>query len=152
MRGPERELFDAAEAGSADRVSSLLSAADRPDPNWRGVKGRTALLAAARRGCQECTLLLLRAGAVPNVGNDVGVSALHMAAHGGHVECVRQLIDYGAETDARDHTGRTALDYANTGKSAAKVRDMLKFLQPAPDCCSATRDCPSEKSVPLGIV
>ena len=145
-KGPERDLFDAAEAGDSARLSTLLSASVAPDVNWRGVKGRTALLAAARGGYEDCMLLLLRAGAVPNVCNDVGVTPLHMAAYGGHLECVRQLIDYGAETVARDHAGKSALEYAGGGKNAP-VRDMLKFLQPAPDCCSATRDCPS-KSVP----
>ena len=111
------ELYKAAEAGDVEALLAMLSReeAKRPDVNWqvragRG-KGRTPLLIACRRGDDEFALMLLNAGAKPNVGNDGGVRPLHVAAAGGHVKCVAILLEHGADASLNDKQNRTPMNY-----------------------------------------
>ena len=73
-----KRLFEAADRGSASDVKAALEAGNA-DVNWHGEKGRTPLLAASHHGHEAVCLMLLRAGANVNEGNDVGVAPLHVA-------------------------------------------------------------------------
>ena len=117
----ERELFNAAERGDKKVLSSLLSKETASlDVNTRGVKGRTAALAASRGGHHECLSMLLKAGAVPSMANDVAVTPLHLAAAGGHAKCVSLLLEFKADPSLRDDTGKSPLDYS-ASKEVAKL-------------------------------
>ena len=127
--GANGELFSGAESGDAKALLTLL-VRQGADPNARGAKGRTALLAACHGGHHECVRILLWAGATADAANDVGVSPLHVAVAGAHVECVRLLLEHAATTTQADLTGKSALDYACSTGSAAQ-RQVSKLLQSA---------------------
>ncbi len=71
--------------------------------------GFTPLLYAARAGCLECTQLLLKAGADPNLGDPDGVSPLLEAVLNFHFDIAALLIKRGVEVDHWDTWGRSAL-------------------------------------------
>jgi len=110
-------LFEAADRGEADEVERLLAQGGEPD--WRGVAGRTPLLAAAKGGFVGCLDQLIAAGAKVDLANEHGVAPAHLAAAFGHLDCLRALISAGADTRQRDHSGRDALAWAKTGKHKA---------------------------------
>jgi ankyrin repeat protein len=139
----EEQLFEAAERGDVKAVMSLLSREATPDMNWRGVKGRTALLAACRNGHHQLTHMLLCEGATPDLANDAGVTPLHLAADRGHVECVAHLLEYRADTTLRDSTDKTALDYA-TSREGRGIAEVTKLLQQQVTDASGTRQCSGE--------
>ena len=124
------KLYDAAERGNVDALVRLLALEEskQPDVNWRGAKGRTPLLVSCRRGAHEFTLILLNAGAKPNVGNDAGVRPIHVAAAGGHAECVRHLLIHGADVGLNDNKNRTPLNYA-AEREGGGIEEVLRLLK-----------------------
>ncbi len=90
-----KRLFDAADRGSASDVKAALEAGNA-DVNWHGEKGRTPLLAASHHGHEAVCLMLLRAGANVNEGNDVGVAPLHVAGYHPRIRTHARLPDAGA--------------------------------------------------------
>ena len=116
----ELKVFQAAENGDSEELTSLLSRG--VNLNWRGERGRTALLASCKGGHTQCCSLLLRAGADANCPNDVGVTPLMLASVGAHAECVRHLLKCNADRTCKDNAGKSALDYAPTSKMLKQLR------------------------------
>jgi uncharacterized protein len=112
-RGAELDVFAAAMAGDASRVSSLIT----QDPSLAVTlshDGWTALHLAAFFGHVDCARALLDGGAnvLKRSTNPMQNTALHAAAAGRHVEIVRALIEHGADVNARQQGGWTALHAA----------------------------------------
>ena len=81
--------------------------------NFRGPKGRTRLMYAARYGELERFQWLLARGADPHLVDAQGFSALHHAASYGHTEIVRILIGLRVDVNAYTVEPRDrALNYA----------------------------------------
>ena len=74
-------------------------------------KGKTALMAAAKKGNKTICKALLDAGADVNAKDDRGRTALMRAAYGGYPSLVEKLLSYGADKDMEDKQGNVALDY-----------------------------------------
>jgi len=79
-------MAQAALAGQADQVSTLL--AQGVDPDLRYAHGRTALMIAARAGHYETVRRLLIGGATKSLKDSDGKTALDLAAEFRHADLV----------------------------------------------------------------
>jgi ankyrin repeat protein len=80
-----------------------------PRAQYRSVGGLTALLYAARSGCDECVEALIAAGADVNVPTPEGITPLMIALDNEHNYVAKLLMDKGANLEVWDWWGRTAL-------------------------------------------
>jgi len=122
----ESPLWDAASAGDATRVATLLDAGadvDRSHPGAGGIP--TPLIAAAFCGHAEVVRLLLGRGADVDAVNSQGRSALVQAADQGHAEIVELLAHAGAAIDRPGLFGQTALHLAAWQGHRAVVQTLL---------------------------
>lgn len=112
--GPEaaaaRSLAEAAEAGDASRVASLVASGAFADARLRG--GETPLMRAAARGYADVARALLDAGADASARRADGFTPLILAAFFGHEDVVRLLLERGADASARTTLGTTAEKWA----------------------------------------
>lgn len=121
----------AARLGRSEMLQRLIAAG--LDPNMTGFSTRIPYLLtryagqetlvpmiveAARHGQQDTVLVLLRAGAKPDLADTRGWTALHAAAAEGHADVIRLLLDHGAEPVPRDHAGESPLDLARQADRA----------------------------------
>lgn len=124
--GPEaaaaRALAEAAEAGDAARVSSLLASGAFADARLRG--GETPLMKASSRGYSDVARALLDAGADASARRADGFTPLILAAFFGHEEMVRLLLERGADATARTELGTTAEKWA-ASRGFAGVTSLL---------------------------
>jgi len=83
-----------------------------PDLNaW--VDKKTPLLAAVETGHKKTAVLLIKAGADPELApKNTGFAALHFAAKNGDLPMVEVLINHGAYVDPRDNEDNTPLLHA----------------------------------------
>lgn len=112
--GPEaaaaRALTEAAEAGDAARVASLVASGAFADARLRG--GETPLMRASARGYADVARALLDAGADASARRADGFTPLILAAFFGHEDVVRLLLERGADASARTGLGTTAEKWA----------------------------------------
>jgi uncharacterized protein len=126
-RGVELDVFEAAAAGDAERVRTLLAA----DPSLRDARapdGWTPLhLASHFRHVRVIDLLLAHGADVNAVSRNADANApLHAAAAGGaDAALMRRLVDAGARVDHRQSGGFTALHEAAALGNAEVVRLLL---------------------------
>jgi ankyrin repeat protein len=90
-----------------------------PRAQYRPVGGLTALLYAARSGCDGCIEAMLAAGADINLPTPEGVTPLMIAIDNDHNDAAKLLLDKGANPNVWDWWGRTALYIAVDRKEAA---------------------------------
>jgi len=136
MLGPSEQLFRAAENGDVFKARALLLGRDETVGAgmlaYRGVNGRTHLLAAARHGHLKMVLFLISEGAEVDAANDAGVTPLMVAAAAGHVEIMRSLLAAGASLALRDETGRNALNWAKQASQKRCVHELNGTRDSAP--------------------
>ncbi len=84
-----------------------VTAEGRPKDMNRG--GFTPLLFAAREGCLQCLVVLLKAGADIDLPDPDGVSALNMALLNRNWDAAKFLIEAGADIELWDVYGQTPL-------------------------------------------
>lgn len=111
-------------AGAGD-VAGLAEALDLgSDPDARGARGWTPLIAAARNGHIEVVDLLLGRGVSPDRTNPNGTTPLMYAkTHAfasGDFSVMDALLKAGADINAVDAAGLTVLDYTED-RSAALI-------------------------------
>jgi ankyrin repeat protein len=80
-----------------------------PRAQYRPAGGLTPLLFAARAGCTECVMQLVKAGADIDRPTPEGVTPLMIAIDNGHYDTANALLDLGANPHISDWWGRTAL-------------------------------------------
>ena len=69
---------------------------------------------------------LLRAGADPNLQDNMGLTALMIAAISGEVDCLKLLLQAGARTDLRERNGHTAVMLAEMYGQHLVVKILMK--------------------------
>jgi hypothetical protein len=125
--GPEaaaaRSLAEAAEAGDAARVASLVASGAFADARLRG--GETPLMRASARGYADVARTLLDAGADASARRTDGFTPLILAAFFGHEEVVRLMLERGADASARTDLGTTAEKWAES-RGFAGVTSLLR--------------------------
>lgn len=124
--GAPLNLYEAAAAGEADRVSALLDA--QPDlVHTFSPDGFSPLGLAAFFGHDEVAQHLLARGADVNAvsRNAMAVQPLHSAAAGDHTHLALALVQAGAQVNATQHGGFTPLMSAAQNGNAALVAFFL---------------------------
>jgi uncharacterized protein len=120
------DIFEAAAAGRAGRVSELL---DRDTGLARafGPEGLMPIHHAAYFGHTGVVRRLLRRGAsaIATARNELRVQPIHSAAAGGQSGVIAQLLGHGALVNARDSSGLTALQIAEARGDTAMI-DLLR--------------------------
>jgi len=113
-------LHWAAHRGDLDMIEVLVYAGSNLEATTR-VAEYTPLLIAARTGHGDAAVLLIDAGANPNVATTTGVTPLHLAAGAGQTQAVEALLAAGADVEARESAmGQTPLIFAaNEGRTDA---------------------------------
>jgi len=89
-------------------------------------EGVTALMNAARSGCDGCLRLLLDHGADAKARTDAGLTALHSAAFKGDLSMVKALLEAGAPVNVADDRGLTPLIMAANSRS--KDPEVVRLL------------------------
>lgn len=117
------EMVEAADAGDAPLLASLIDAGGPPDAV--DADGISALFSAAMAGHQGCVDVLLKAGADPNLAPDDGFAPLHIAAEHGYAEIVAALLHAEARVDARRDA---TTELAFTSAAAEGHLDVLDLL------------------------
>lgn len=105
----ESVWLSALQGDSVDLVRALVSGAN---VDHIGARGGSALFAAAARGHQDATRILLAYGADTELQTDSTWRALMVAAQEGHHVIVGLLLRHGADAAAINHNGHCALDIA----------------------------------------
>ncbi len=91
--------------------------------NLKGPGGATPLMYAALYGNAGAVRELLKAGADPNLANEVGATALMWGTDS--LEITRQLIEHGANVNAHSDDARTPLLIASGRLGAGPVVELL---------------------------
>ncbi len=102
-----------------------------PRAQYRPVGGLTALLYAARGGCDDCVEELIAAGADVNMPTPEGVTPLMDAIDNDHNETAKVLLDHGANPSLWDWWGRTALYIAVDRKNGGSSGGIATAGRPA---------------------
>jgi ankyrin repeat protein len=115
-------LHWAAMNGDLELTKLLLTAGAGVTATTR-VEALTPLALAAQKGHAAVIAALLKAGANPNLTNDLGSTPLMWASASGDVDSVKALLAAGADVDAREKMrGQTALMFAAGFNRAAVIR------------------------------
>jgi ankyrin repeat protein len=126
-RIPQLDIFEAAAAGKADRVSEILRQNRNAAKDW-SADGFTPLQLATFFGHSAIARELIRHGAeVAAVArNPMKVTALHSAAAAHSSELVRLLVENGAPVNARQQGGWVALHEAASNGDEEMVKVLLQ--------------------------
>ncbi|XP_075782780.1 ankyrin repeat and SOCS box protein 2 isoform X2 [Pelodiscus sinensis] len=90
----------------------------------RTLQEETALYIATNRGNLDCLLLLLQAGAEPDIANRSRETPLYKACERKNVEAVKMLVQYNADANHRCNRGWTALHEA-VSRNDIEIIDIL---------------------------
>ena len=121
-------LIIAVRDSHAEVSKHLITRKDHPtNPNLANNQNETALTLAAKHSATQTAVLLLKAGAKPNMQDDEGRAAVHYAAVNGDDTTIKALADAGANLDLpRRKGGETPLILAvrsTQGKAVATLID-----------------------------
>lgn len=97
-------------AGNPSTLKNLLNHRVNPDAR-EPETSRTLLVTAILAGRRDQLVVLLRAGADPNLTDSVGNTALHIAAQTNQPWIALDLLNAGAQPDIRNAQGMTFLTY-----------------------------------------
>lgn len=108
VAGYAQPLIEIVKTGDVKRVKSLLKK-KTTNINEVDAEGLTSLMVATIANDSNMAVMLLEAGANPNLQSKSGMSALHAAAFNNRDGIVQLLISYRADPDLVDGKGRTPI-------------------------------------------
>lgn len=115
--------------GNQEKVESLLKQNSYKDKSQLN----SLVLLAMKNHRESVMLLLVVAGANPNVQNEDGESPLMVFSSFGPLERVRKMVESGAEVNHQDSQGATALVWAASNNESEIVEYLLsKGANPNP--------------------
>lgn len=120
-------LVDAARSGDIGEVVYMVDFGNPPVcVNSVGIRGETALIAAAREGHTPVVKYLLeQGGADPNIRDAEGWTALMEAAANGHLTIVDLLLMHGADRTIVNRNGDTAFRLASRQRHHAVMHSLM---------------------------
>jgi len=111
---------------SGDRAAALdLISKKSVDVNAAEADGTTPLLWAASQNDADLVIRLLKAGARPNVRNQVGSSPIEEAAFNANTEALKALLDAGADPNTAGADGQTPLMLVARSANIAAAKLLL---------------------------
>ncbi|KAJ3687174.1 hypothetical protein LUZ61_016338 [Rhynchospora tenuis] len=119
-------LLIAASSGKASTVEVLLQ--HHADVNGATSPDHTPLFFSVRAGSLECTRLLIKAGADPNLKCPLGI-----AVQGGSVEIIKCLLEAGADPNLRNVCGWSPIETAVMCKKWDIVEMLFPLTSPLPE-------------------
>jgi hypothetical protein len=124
LAGAVKTLVEVVLDGDTETVAAMLR--DRAAPDGR-VGGTTALYTAAAQGYTDIALLLLKAGADPNLrsGDQTEGTPLCAAACHGYLEIVDGLLAHGADPNLREDEWWSPLRWAAAHGHVEVARALL---------------------------
>ena len=143
---PDTRLVDAVRGADRHLVQALLG--EPVDVNARQPDGATALHWAAYLNDLETTALLIEAGAVAGVANQLGATPLYLACENGNAALVRALLAAGASPRAALPSGETALMRRRARAPGPPARSQ-RFWKLAPTCRRGRR--PRSRPLSCGL-
>lgn len=121
-------IYFAAATGNLREVDRLIS--EGANPNAKGIKGHTPLIAATRGHHSLIAEHLLLTGANPDQKDDFGWAALHHAVtpvDGADLDLINILVKHGANVNIQDKRLRTPLHRAAQYGQLQAVLLLLKY-------------------------
>lgn len=121
-------IYFAAASGNLQEVDRLIS--EGANPNAKGIKGHTPLIAATRGHHSLIAEHLLLAAANPDQKDDFGWAALHHAitpVDGADLDLISILVKHGANVNIQDNRLRTPLHRAAQYGQLQAVLLLLKY-------------------------
>ncbi|RWS26315.1 histone-lysine N-methyltransferase EHMT2-like protein [Leptotrombidium deliense] len=112
IRFTNKNFYDVAKSGEADKVLSLLAQGFDPNYTFEENDNETPLHTAAASGHLMIVHLLIQSGASPNVLNKNMQTPLTLAVINKHSDVVNYLLKSGAAPDIRTKDSMTALHLA----------------------------------------
>ncbi|WJM84158.1 ankyrin repeat domain-containing protein [Dickeya chrysanthemi] len=97
--------------------------------NIPDIKGQTPLMLMTEEGDTELVILMLKAGANPEIRTNRGMTALHSAIKAGVDSCVDALLDHPCNLDNLTDDGQSPL---HTASWTANLHAVRRLLQLAP--------------------
>ncbi|KAL0637809.1 Vacuolar protein sorting-associated protein 74 [Maublancomyces gigas] len=104
-------LMLAAGEGHEEVVHCIVSRFSRCI-DWRNKLGVTAMMHAAKNGCDAVVNMLLDLGAEADVVDVLGNTSLHYASAYGHLKVIRSLVERGSNCEKPNRQGFTPLEYS----------------------------------------
>lgn len=139
--------IEAVEHDRVQHIALLLPRAENVDLQTR--TGKTALMAAARRGDHELVHRLIAAGADVEATNKGGGTPLHYAAWFGSSRTIELLVSRGAQVNHQSRNGWTAL-MMTAAKNHAAAATLLLESGAAPNLADIYRWTPLMRAAYAG--
>lgn len=95
--------------------------------NIPDIKGQTPLMLMAEKGDTELVIIMLKAGADPEIQSSSGMTALHSAIKSGVDSCVDILLDHPCKRDNLTDDGQSPLHTASWTANLHAVRRLLQL-------------------------
>src|SRR5579872_4646378 len=112
---------------SGDRTAAIEMIGKKSvDVNAAEADGSTPLLWAAHANDADLVARLLKAGAKPNVRNQLGSTPLEEAAFNANTEAIKALLDAGADANAAGADGQTPLMLVARTANVAAAKLLLE--------------------------
>ena len=118
------QLLDQLTSGHKAAETAKESLRDGSDMNVKNKCNKTAICAAAEKGCLDAATTLLATKADIDIRDQDNHTVLHLAAKAGNADLVRTLVDSKADVNAINKLGLTPFDFATDVESKYALKKL----------------------------